>query len=127
MFDVSGFTPMTQKLMEKGHEGAETLANIMSEIFDSLLNPVYKRGGFVSIFAGDAFTAIFPLRNESIPLDELVLHVLACTQEIQPIFRRDEILGQFPLQFKVGVSQGNVNWGIVGKTEKTLLFSWGSD
>jgi len=120
--DVSGFTPMTQALMKEGHEGAEILAKIMSDIFDPLVDAVYDRGGFVSVFAGDAFTAIFPISNNVIPVEELVFHVLGCAEKIRPIFRRDEILGQSPLQFKVGLSKGNVNWGIVGKTEKTYFF-----
>ena len=104
--DVSGFTPMTQALMRHGHEGAEILATVMNDIFDLLVNAVYERGGFVSTFAGDAFTAIFPFSEVGIPAEELVLHVLACVGEIQSLFRRHAIqttpYGQFALQFKVG-------------------------
>jgi predicted ATPase/class 3 adenylate cyclase len=124
--DVSGFTPMTQALMTWGHEGAEILATIMNGIFDVLVSTVYERGGFVSTFAGDAFTAIFPFRDDVIPDDELVFHVFACVGKIQSIFHRHGIqttpYGQFALHFKVGLSRGTVNWGIVGKTEKAFFF-----
>jgi tetratricopeptide (TPR) repeat protein/class 3 adenylate cyclase len=124
--DVSGFTPITQTLMNQGHEGAEILAKIMNGIFDLLIDAVYERGGFVSVFAGDAFTAIFPIGGDVIPADEFVLHVFACVGKIQSVFLRHGIqttpYGQFPLQFKVGLSGGTVNWGIVGKTEKTFFF-----
>jgi class 3 adenylate cyclase/tetratricopeptide (TPR) repeat protein len=124
--DVSGFTPMTQALMKEGHEGAEILATVMNNIFDVLVDPVYKWGGFVSVFAGDAFTAIFPMREEVLPANRVVLHVFACVTKVQSIFRRHAIqptpFGQFALQFKVGLSQGTVHWGIVGKEEKTYFF-----
>ena len=124
--DVSGFTPMTQALMKHGHEGAEILAKIMNGIFDLLIDAVYECGGFVSVFAGDAFTAIFPIGGDVIPANEFVLHVFACVGRIQSVFLRHGIqttpYGQFTLQFKVGLSGGTVNWGIVGKTEKTFFF-----
>jgi len=124
--DVSGFTPMTQALMEKGKRGAEILAAVMNGLFDMLVDAVYERAGFVSVFAGDAFTAIFPFGNENIPDDMVILHVFACIDKIQSIFLRHGIqttpFGQFALQFKVGISKGTVNWGIVGRTEKTYFF-----
>ncbi len=57
--DISGFTPMTEALMKGGDEGAEILSDILNRIFEPMVNTVYKRGGFISGFAGDAFTAIF--------------------------------------------------------------------
>ena len=124
--DVSGFTPMTQALMKHGYEGAEILARVINAIFDEVVNAVYERGGFVSTFAGDAFTAIFPFHDDLMPPDEVLLHVLACVKKLQSIFRQYRIqttpLGQFLLQFKVGLSGGNVNWGIVGQTDKAYFF-----
>ncbi|GAK59152.1 guanylate cyclase [Candidatus Vecturithrix granuli] len=123
--DVSGFTPMTQVLMKKGHEGAGVLANVMSGVFDVLINPVDAWGGFVSVFAGDAFTAIFPVIGGENPLERLS-HVIACIERLRVAFRQQGIqntpMGQFPLQFKVGVSYGAVNWGIIGETAYTYFF-----
>lgn len=124
--DVSGFTPMTQALMEHSHEGAEILASILNKLFDMMVEAVYERGGFVSLFAGDAFTAIFPFENPALPDDLLALHVLACVNKIQTIFRQHGIqttpYGQFALHLKIGASSGMVEWGIVGHDEKTYFF-----
>ena len=123
--DVSGFTPMTQKLMKEGHEGAGILATVMNDIFNRLMETVYTWGGFISTFAGDAFTAIFPLHKEE-AFERTVLHIFACIDGLQALFRRYAVqttpYGQFVLQFKVGLSQGDVNWGITGQEQKTYYF-----
>ena len=58
--DVSGFSAMTSALMAHGQHGAEVLAQVMRAIFDPLVEAVYAHGGFITVFAGDAFTAVFP-------------------------------------------------------------------
>ena len=124
--DVSGFTPMTQALMKHGHEGAEILAEILNTVFDRMVNAVYGRGGFISVFAGDAFTAVFPLQRDLIPDEIFALHVLICGENIQAIFRRHGIqktrFGDFTLRVKVGISCGDVHWGIIGKEDKAYFF-----
>ena len=57
--DVSGFTQMTQTLMQGGDEGAEILSDILNKIFNPTVNYVYSRGGFIYVFAGDPFTFLF--------------------------------------------------------------------
>ncbi len=124
--DVSGFTPMTQALMKEGHEGAEILATILNTVFDRMVNAVYERGGFISTFGGDAFTAIFPLKRELMSAETFALHVFVCGEKIQAIFRRYGLqktpFGEFTLQVKVGISKGDVHWGIVGKEDNVYFF-----
>ncbi len=58
--DISGFTSMTETLMKHGKIGAEILADILDNLFTPAIISVYENGGFITTFAGDAFTAIFP-------------------------------------------------------------------
>ncbi|KKL22362.1 hypothetical protein LCGC14_2436180, partial [marine sediment metagenome] len=58
--DISGFTRLTESLMQHGKEGAEILSNIINRIFTLPIQTIYSNGGFITTFAGDAFTAIFP-------------------------------------------------------------------
>src|SRR5262245_18575512 len=58
--DISGFTAMTEKLMQHGRGGAEALAGTLRFYFDPLIESVHEAGGFITGFAGDAFTALFP-------------------------------------------------------------------
>ncbi|MCP4400736.1 MAG: AAA family ATPase, partial [bacterium] len=126
LVDVSGFTLMTQALVTHGRTGAEVSATVINEIFDELTNAVYERGGFVSTFAGDISTAIFPFNDEIIPVKETVLQVFACVKRIQALFRGHGIqttpFGQFIFHFRIGISGGKINWGIVGETERSYFF-----
>ena len=60
--DISGFTAMTQKLMKNGKEGAEILSGIINEVFYPAIDHIYKNEGFITTFAGDAFTALSHLK-----------------------------------------------------------------
>ncbi len=65
--DLSGFTRLTEKLMQKGPEGAEELSYILNHIFQPTVKLVYGQGGFIPYFAGDSFTAIFPGGDPAAP------------------------------------------------------------
>jgi len=117
--DISGFTPMTERLMREGKEGAEVLSSIINNIFEPVINAVYSTAGFVSTFAGDAFTAIFPETENS-------LQVVACAVEINKIFqeigRQKTKFGEFELFVKLGLSAGIVDFGIIGSDEHRTFF-----
>ncbi len=116
--DISGFTPMTEKLMEKGTEGAEILAKILNNVFDPLISTIHLFGGFVSGFAGDAFTVIFK--------DTGILNALSCSLRIREILGQIEIqntrFGTYELSFKLSLSSGNVEWGILGDRHRVYYF-----
>ena len=62
--DISGFTALTETLSEHGREGAEALAIALRFYFDPLASAVHEAGGFITGFAGDAFTALFPTSDK---------------------------------------------------------------
>jgi class 3 adenylate cyclase/tetratricopeptide (TPR) repeat protein len=106
--DISGFSAITDALMQHGQYGAEVLATVMNSIFDPLVRSVYEQGGFVGGFAGDAFTAIFP---------DSPVHALAAGWTIQQHMGShadyDTPYGRFSVFAKVGAAAGEVAWGIV--------------
>ncbi len=117
--DLSGFTPLTEKLMGKGSHGVEKLSNILNEIFAPLVNMVYAKGGFIPYFAGDAFTAIFPARSTAITPAEFV----QTAQQVRHFFSsRDFLFDEFTIGLKIGLSWGRVEWGIVGEQHKSYYF-----
>lgn len=114
--DLSGFTLATERLMVHGPHGAEVLAEMMRGIFGPLVHTIFARGGFVSNFAGDAFTAVFPVSAEETLADaawraavsgwEIQQHMLANPQQTTPY-------GAFDFTIKTGVGAGEVEWGIL--------------
>lgn len=111
--DISGFTPMTEQLMREGKEGAEILSVEINRLFGMLIESVQNRGGIITGFAGDAFTALF--------LADSPLQAAEAAREVQEVFGRDghasTRFGDFQLSVKVGLSSGQVEWGIVGHVD----------
>jgi len=118
--DIVGFTSLSQKLMKNGTDGAEILSEIINRIFPACIDVIYKNGGFISIFAGDAFIALFP---------ENAIDSSANTAfQIKKIFHNKGLqktkFGTFHLSFRAGLSFGKANWKIIkNKNQNTYYFS----
>lgn len=122
IIDISGFTELTQLLMDKGSAGAEELANIIRKLFDPLITIIEKNHGFISSFAGDSFIAIFP--------DTEVAHIdfSNLTSQIIDTVDRYNTENIFDLSFllgiKVGVGFGEITLKIFDSDYySTYLFS----
>ncbi len=110
--DISGFTGLTQVLMEHGKRGAEMLSQIMNQVFEPVIHTVYEQGGFISGFAGDAFTAIFD--------DPLAACLAAQTirQHLMQQQTKETSFGHFSLAMKIGLAYGLIEWGVIGLDEQ---------
>ena len=119
--DLSGFTSLTETLMKHGNEGAEQLSFSLNDIFEPLVNLVYCEGGFIPYFAGDSFTAIF--RKEDHDTPEVLIKT---AQQLRAYFQkkgfRTTRFGNFQFGIKIGLGEGNVEWGIVGNKKKSFYF-----
>ncbi len=113
--DISGFTVLTESLMTYGQHGAEVLANVMRTVFSPLVHSVFEQGGFVTNFAGDAFTAVFPVQGGNRNLASL--KALAAAWQIQIHMahnaRQNTRYGSFEFSAKVGVAAGETEWGTI--------------
>ena len=116
--DISGFTPLTEQLMQRGTEGAEILSNILDQIFEPMVESLYTHGGIIPHFAGDAFTAIFE--------DEKTAIVANIALKIKQKFDESPFIqtkfGGFKINVRIGLSYGIVEWGILGNNLKTFYF-----
>ncbi len=119
--DVSGFTQMTHTLMKNGKEGAEILTGIINRVFTPAIDSIYRNQGFVSSFAGDAFTAIFPLdRTQE---DAPVRAAMDILTSFETIGLQETRFGEFKLSVKIGISRGEVEWKIIrGDKQKAYYF-----
>ncbi|MBL7826053.1 MAG: tetratricopeptide repeat protein [Saprospiraceae bacterium] len=124
--DLSGFTRLTDKLMQHGPEGAEELSEVLNHIFQPTVALVYEQGGFIPYFAGDSFTAIFPF-NDSNEGQIVAQRVLQTAQAMLDRFQREQadpesMLSEHHIGLKVGLSAGELQWGIVGDRRKAYYF-----
>jgi class 3 adenylate cyclase/tetratricopeptide (TPR) repeat protein len=57
--DISGFTPLTERLAQKGPSGAEELGRILNGFFAETVDEIAAHGGIIVDFAGDALFAVW--------------------------------------------------------------------
>ena len=114
--DLSGFTELTNALMSRGSGGAEALTKLLNDIFGPLVKAVYARGGLIPHFAGDAFLAIFPDHPEGD-------HALdAASFAVEFFGKHHSTFGGFTIGLKIGLSYGQIEWGIAGHQHYAYYF-----
>ena len=59
MFDITGFTPLTERLARRGREGAEELSNLLDTVFSKLLMDAEADGADLLKWGGDALLLLF--------------------------------------------------------------------
>ena len=120
--DISGFTAMTQALMKTGKEGAEVLSELINNIFTPAINTIYNYGGFITTFAGDAFTAVFVTEQN----EDKTFQVLKAAAKIKEIFdligEVDTKFGNYKLFVKIGLSHGIIDWGIISGSKRSAYY-----
>src|SRR5215207_6358116 len=112
--DLSGFSTMTDTLMQHGQHGAEVLAGLMHGVFDPLVESIFDYGGKIIGFAGDGLMALFPIDSDA---RFTALRALTASAMIQKRFEensaRQTIYGKFSIFAKIGLTSGSVSWGIL--------------
>lgn len=107
--DLIGFTSLTHKIMENSHFGVEVLIDTINKLFIPIVEAIENWGGFISGFAGDAFTAIFTNSTNE--------NILSVAFEIRNIFIQMEKqvteFGDFSLLARIGIAMGKVGWQII--------------
>ncbi|MBN2119124.1 MAG: tetratricopeptide repeat protein [Anaerolineales bacterium] len=112
--DLSGFSTMTDALLQHGQHGAEVLAGLMHVVFDPLVESVFDYGGKIVGFAGDGIMALYPVESD---LKSTALRALTSACVIQKRFKenpvRETVYGKFAISAKIGLASGSVSWGIL--------------
>ncbi|MGC9367523.1 MAG: tetratricopeptide repeat protein [bacterium] len=121
--DLAGFTSLTDYLMKKDREGVEILNGMLTEIFGTIIEIVHQNNGFISSFAGDSMTAIFP--DISKPSS-----TLTAAKKIKKFIKRKSVVqtkyGELNINLTMGISSGNISWGIIGPDYKKIFLFKGN-
>ena len=112
--DMSGFSNMTDVLVNYGVHGTEVLAQVMQAVFEPLGVCVTKLGGIITGMAGDAMAVLFPITEGDL---SVFRRAIGASFEIQQLMRSSGLhrtpYGNFSIQAKVGIAIGEVRWGII--------------
>jgi class 3 adenylate cyclase/tetratricopeptide (TPR) repeat protein len=114
--DVSGFTPLTEALAQKGPEGAEELTRLLNGYFSRMIALIEAEGGQVVKFGGDALTVVFPAGQET--LGVAVRRAMQAAEAMQAAMSEfatlETSVGPVALGMKIGVGAGEVVAAQVG-------------
>ncbi|PKN80195.1 MAG: hypothetical protein CVU48_02820 [Candidatus Cloacimonetes bacterium HGW-Cloacimonetes-1] len=121
--DIVDFTQLTSMIMGSYPDGAELLADYLNTIFSNMIDTVDAYGGFVSVFQGDGFVAIFPQDQVSVE------NVFSCTQQIMRKFINSAIaIGSAdPVHHPLccSVSTGPLHWELIDNPDKKIWYFYG--
>ncbi|MEQ8788512.1 MAG: AAA family ATPase [Pirellulaceae bacterium] len=134
--DITGFTPLAQRLAEFGPEGAEQLDAILNAFYSRLVDVIAEHGGDVACYAGDAAIALFPAEgalpgdpsNTAGPDDDsrlagprLRVAVQRAAQlglELQQRLRNFRSPENVQLSMKIGIGAGRMAVGRIGGVQR---------
>jgi class 3 adenylate cyclase/predicted ATPase len=114
--DVSGFTPLTEALGQRGSEGPEELTRLLNRYFSWMIAFIETEGGEIVKFGGDALTVVFPVETE--PLGMAVRRALQAAQTMQSAMDEfgvmESSVGLVSLRMKFGIGAGRLQGASVG-------------
>jgi class 3 adenylate cyclase/tetratricopeptide (TPR) repeat protein len=114
--DISGFTPLTEALGQKGSEGPEELTRLLNRYFSWMIAFVEAQGGEVVKFGGDALTVVFSAIEE--PLGIAARRAMQAAESMQSAMEEfgvmESSVGLVTLKMKIGIGAGEILAGWLG-------------
>ncbi|MEJ2209753.1 MAG: adenylate/guanylate cyclase domain-containing protein [Anaerolineae bacterium] len=107
--DVSGFTPLSERLSALGKAGAERITDIINDLFGDLVSCLFQHGGTLVKFGGDALLGLFAAASvQEMSASALrAVQAAAAMQAQMDRFAAIEAAGETrALRIKCGISSG---------------------
>ncbi len=116
--DVSGFTPLTEKLARQGKVGAEELTDVLNDVFGRLLRVADSHGGDLVKFGGDALLLLFTGEGH---VARAAAGAAGLLDALRPFKRFRTGGGWVGLTMSIGLESGPVHLLLVGETHRELF------
>jgi class 3 adenylate cyclase/tetratricopeptide (TPR) repeat protein len=104
--DISGFTPLAERLAQRGPAGAEDLSGLLNAYFGQLTALIAAHAGEVITFAGDGLLAAWPVVGED--LSAPTWRAGRCALAVQAALHNYEVGSGLRLSLRTGVAVGEV-------------------
>src|SRR4051812_20540028 len=117
-FDISGFTKLTERLASLGRSGAEHINDVLNAVFAGLIDEVFRYGGDVLEFGGDAMVVLFT--GEQHPRRAAA----AATDMFQWMSSNGRVTtpaGSVRLSMSCGLATGEQAYHVLGHTRRALV------
>eukprot|EP01114_Cavostelium_apophysatum_P003087 TRINITY_DN1281_c0_g1_i1.p1 TRINITY_DN1281_c0_g1~~TRINITY_DN1281_c0_g1_i1.p1 ORF type:complete len:1564 (-),score=458.03 TRINITY_DN1281_c0_g1_i1:93-4784(-) len=120
--DISGFTPLTEKLASVGLEGIEKLTAVLNSYFDKLVATIHEHGGDVVKFAGDAVLCCWPCSTRA-GISGMIMLACQCAKALLKNLNDYSVEGTgCVLRLHIGVGAGEVSGINVGGEKSQFEF-----
>jgi class 3 adenylate cyclase/tetratricopeptide (TPR) repeat protein len=116
--DVSGFTPLTERLARQGKVGAEELTDVLNDVFGRLLAVAAETGGDLVKFGGDALLLLFTGDGHARRAAGCATGLL---DALRPFRRFRTGGGWVRLTMSIGFESGDVHLLLVGESHRELF------
>jgi class 3 adenylate cyclase/tetratricopeptide (TPR) repeat protein len=116
--DVSGFTPLSERLATKGRVGAEDVTEVMNATFARLLDVAYAYGGGLLKFGGDALLLFFTGDQHAARACRASFGMRKALRALGPVAAPG---GRVTLRMHVAVHSGAFDFFLVGDSHRELL------
>ena len=111
--DIAGYTSISDGMDPK------SLAELLNNYFEVLVQPVTARGGTVDKFIGDALMAFWNAPDHQEDHADLALAAALEIQKVTQAFNHERVAkGEKPLVTRIGVHTGRVLVGNIGASER---------
>jgi class 3 adenylate cyclase len=104
--DISGFTPLVERLTRHGQDGVEELSRLLNTYFGELIDLIALHGGVIVKFAGDSVTALWPAKDEDLPT--ATREAIHCSFTLQKKLNDYGVGEGVRLYLKINVEAGEV-------------------
>jgi class 3 adenylate cyclase len=111
LFDITGFTPLTERLARRGREGAEELSNLLDAVFSQLLMGAEDEGADLLKWGGDALLLLFDGPDHGCRAARAALRM---HRALAKIGRATTSIGRVKLGASAGVESGPVHLVLAG-------------
>ncbi len=122
--DISGFTPMSERLSRIGREGAEEITGIVNRYFGAMLTILREYDGHLVKFGGDALLGLFLEPNSAKRAVQSAVRMQEAMHEFAELHTSQ---GVFPLLMKIGLRKGRFFSAQLGNAENMEYMLFGPD
>ncbi|MBP7691842.1 MAG: AAA family ATPase, partial [Anaerolineales bacterium] len=123
--DISGFTPMMERLSLAGPEGAEELTAVVNRYLAAMLHQLHAQGGQLIKFGGDALLGLFTGPTSAAAALRAALNMQAAMSAFTQTQTSQE--GAFPLRMSIGLRFGRFCAAELGTPEGMEYALFGAD
>ena len=123
--EIDGFDVLINNSIEHHHNARNSIMLLNQIIFEPVVTAIESYGGMVAYLDGRRVLAAFPYGTAVIEAHKQALQTAVYAQSIFYGERRSQMIENFGLDARIGLSTGDVVWGIPGLDEKHTHYFYG--